>query len=755
MENRKYSASLSRSKGRNNWCVIFRHPLRATDDGNPGRRVRRSFGTADKDEADKLVDQMNALLADRSMWNPNSMQIAERKFDQRVVSAFYDNLSPALHDSRLVREKILPLPRREDGFYKVLLLGTTGSGKTTIVRQLIGTHPENERFPSISPARTTICDIEIILNKEQYQAIITFFPKDKVRLYIEECVQNAIMEYIDSKDISKAAKKLLEHTDHRFRLSYILGSVSLLSKISNEEELTDEDEEEDNDDETMEVLVTEEDLEKLTENLQSCLNAVKTLAEYSKDKLMKDSNTTEEEANKDWEEFQELLEYQLQKQDNFHELVDEIIDDVESRFHFVGKGKMEISDDGWPSHWFYQTEDRTEFIPTVNRFSSNYARNFGRLLTPLVDGMRISGPFKPVWWDEQENPNLVLIDGEGLGHTSESASSISTAITRRYDESDVIMLVDNAAQPMQASPLAVMRSLVSSGHESKLITCFTHFDELKGDNLPDVTSKKTHLTYALDGTIVSISKILGRGAENALKKATSDRVFFLSNIQKQLSTKARLTKSELKRLIKAIGAVANPELSKSVTPVYDMANLVLSIQKATQEFHHPWRAKLGIQIHPGVNKEHWSRIKALSRWIGVLGEDQYDTLRPVADLIARLAEHLSLFLSSPLKWKPKNPGEDSKQEAIDKVQREVYKLLHQFSADRIFVNKMADWNHAYNAHRGKGSTVRRANEIRYIYDSGVPIPGEIPTSDENEFLVEVRKLVKDAISKGGGEMFTS
>ncbi|MDH5561699.1 MAG: hypothetical protein OEY59_12690, partial [Deltaproteobacteria bacterium] len=687
MEKQKYTASLSRSKGRNNWCIIFRHPLRSTNDGSPGRRVRRSIGTTDKKEAERLVVQMNVLLSDKSMWKPNSMDIAERKFDKRIVSAFYDNLNPVLLDSRIVREEILPLPTKEDGFHKVLLLGTTGSGKTTIVRQLIGTHPKNERFPSISPSRTTICDIEIILNESPYKAVITFFPKEKVRLYIEECVQNSVMEYIDNKDITKATKRFLEHTDHRFRLSYILGSMNLLSRIANEEDLTDEEEEEINEDEMIEVFVSEEDLEKLSEKLQNYLNRIRIIADYSKNKLTKDLGITEDEISKDWEEFQELLEYQLLRQNNFHELVDEVIDDVESRFQFVDKGALELGRDGWPSHWFFETENRAEFIPTVNRFSSNYARNFGRLLTPLVDGMRISGAFKPEWWGEQEAPKLVLLDGEGLGHTSESASSIPTATTRRYDETDVIILVDNAAQPMQASPLTVMRSLVSSGHESKLITCFTHFDELKGDNLPDTPSKKAHVIYALDGTLTSISKILGRSAENALKKATAERVFFLSNIQKQLSPKARLTKSELGRMIKAIENVANPELFKPATPIYDMANLVLSIQKATQNFHHPWRARLGIQHHPGVNKEHWTRVKALSRRIGVLGEDQYDTLRPVADLIARLAEHLSMFLSTPLKWETANPDEDSKQEAIDKVQRKVFKLLHQFSTDRIFKNK--------------------------------------------------------------------
>lgn len=560
------------------------------------------------------------------------------------------------------------------------------------------------------------------------------------------------MEHVDGEPTSKVAKRLLEHKDHRFRLSYILGSMQLLSHVSNENELSDEDEDEEDEEEFGEVLLTDEDRDRLSERLRSYIERIQNLADSSKEDLIDDLDMSEEEATKDWEDFQELLEYKLLNEEKFHQVVDELIDDIEARFKYVEKGAIELGKDGWPSHWMFETEDREEFIPTVNRFASNYARNFGRLLTPLVDGMRVSGPFEPSWWDSQEGPKYVLLDGEGLGHTSESASSISTATTKRYEETDVILLVDNAAQPMQAPPLAVLRSLVASGHESKLITCFTHFDELKGDNLPNTSAKKAHIHYAVDGAIAGISKILGRSAETALKQATSGRVFFLSNIQNRLSPKARLTRSELLKLLECIEKIANPEFAEEATPIYDVANLVLSIQKATQEFHLPWRARLGLQSHPEFRKEHWARIKALSRRLGVLGEDQYHTLRPVADLIARLSERLSLFLSEPLRWRPANPTEDSKREAIDRVEREVFKLLHQFTSDRLFISKVSQWNHAYHAHRGAGSTVHRAYDIRDIYNSAAPIPGEIPTPDANQFLADVQQLVKKSIKEGGGKL---
>jgi|GEM_PF-2154116 len=68
----------------------------------------------------------------------------------------------------------------------------------------------------------------------------------------------------------------------------------------------------------------------------------------------------------------------------------------------------------------------------------------------------------------QVAPKLVLLDGEGIGHTAKAASSITTRITRRFAEVDLILIVDNAEQPMQTAPLELLRSIGSGGHADKL-----------------------------------------------------------------------------------------------------------------------------------------------------------------------------------------------------------------------------------------------------------------------------------------------
>jgi len=153
MSEPKYRATLSLGgQNRSVWCVIFRHPLRDDDRGRPGRRIRRSLGTTNREEAQKLVDQANILLSDSKWWSPAMREQAERLFAKQVVAAFYDDLVPAPRDGWLLRESVIPIPSPEDGYARVLLLGATGAGKTTLVRQLIGTGTKRERFPSISTA---------------------------------------------------------------------------------------------------------------------------------------------------------------------------------------------------------------------------------------------------------------------------------------------------------------------------------------------------------------------------------------------------------------------------------------------------------------------------------------------------------------------------------------------------------------------------------------------------------------------------
>src|SRR4029079_4240228 len=95
-----------------------------------------------------------------------------------------------------------------------------------------------ERFPSISPAKTTICDLELVVAEGDYRAAVSFIPRDQVRQYIMECTIAAVSAHLESNP-HEVVRRFMEHNEQRFRLGYVLGNVAPPSAKS--EELQDDD----------------------------------------------------------------------------------------------------------------------------------------------------------------------------------------------------------------------------------------------------------------------------------------------------------------------------------------------------------------------------------------------------------------------------------------------------------------------------------------------------------------------------------
>jgi hypothetical protein len=111
------------------------------------------LGTDIRENAERIVADLNAVLANQDLWKPGAREFAARTLNLNpvaLVECFYDGIQTRPVESWTRRNEILPLPTAEDGYSLVLLTGSVGAGKTTLVRQLIGTDPETERFPSTS-----------------------------------------------------------------------------------------------------------------------------------------------------------------------------------------------------------------------------------------------------------------------------------------------------------------------------------------------------------------------------------------------------------------------------------------------------------------------------------------------------------------------------------------------------------------------------------------------------------------------------
>lgn len=752
---KRFVASLSRSQGRSAWAVIFRHPVRVDPNtGKVGLRVRQGLGTSNEVEADDLKEQLNQLLAEEAFWSLPARAEADKRFHRRVVEIFYHGMEPEESDFGAIRESNLPLPTSVGSDYRrALLLGTTGAGKTTLLRQLIGTDPATERFPSTSTAKTTVHETEVVLSEGPYRAVVTFFPVDEVREHLNECISEAVLSAYRGDCDGEVLRKLLMHVNQRFRFNYVLGNGPQSAD-------TDDDDDDEGDDAGPGDEAAADsaiDLEATNALLTKTLIALRAIAARHGDLLKVELGAIDERDQRVVDElFEEELDRRLREDEEFHRISDELMDEIEKRFDLLTVGTVRRNKQGWPQSWSWETDDRADFIQTVTRFSSNHAPRFGRLLTPLVNGVRVAGAFLPAWNGGQQ-PKLVLLDGEGLGHTPKSVAAISTTLTRRIESTDAIVLVDNAVQPMQAAPVAAMKEMITSGSASKLLLVFSHFDEVKGDNLPNAAAREQHVLASAENVLSSIGEELGPFAERVLRLRLKEACFFVGGIDENLDASKKTHKrtiGQLQALLAAIDGIVEKPAPVAAKPVYDRMNLVLAVKNAAESFHDAWWPRLGLAHKPGVGKEHWKRIWALSRRLSTPGlGDEYDNLKPVADLRKQLQDRLYVLLQNPLRWDPAEPTDDAhKQQVFDGLANVLSARMLDLATRRVRAERMTDWQSAFNQ-SGRGSSYARASIIgERIYERAAPIPDVTPSPDRNSFLHEVAAVVETVCEEVGARL---
>ena len=756
-----YKATKTRSN-RPGWSVTFRHPRRSDARGKYGLKVRRGLNTTDDDEADHMVAQLNALLGDPTWWSLDRRMEAERQFARPVVSAFFDGIEAGVLNAKDLREEIIPLPTPKEGYARVMLVGVTGAGKTTLLRHFIGSDHGRDRFPSTSTAKTTTADIEIVTVDGPFKAAITFMTEHETRCAVDECLEEACATVIrdPQHDDLKIAEALLEHREQRFRLSYILGTWSQKQPDSEEDDQNELDYQFDMDSEAPDTgsladdeVVSDVELAGNDKLLHEYIARIKEIAAEGRHKMKTEHGDYQDmesaSQRQAWlEEFTDLL-YEIE---GFGQISLDIVEAIRERFDSVTVGDFERVAD-WPTLWRYEEMDRDMFLKQVRWFSSNHDQQFGRLLTPLVNGIRVCGDFHPATTELRDNDQrLVLLDGEGLGHSAKEATSVSTKVTEKFSDVEMILLVDTAQSPMQAAPMELLRSVGSSGHGHKLAVAFTHFDQVKGDNLRSYPQKRAHVRASIGNAIGNLRESLGARVSEILARRLENYDFYLGGLDRPTRQIPRGFITDMRKLMILMQQSALLPEDPVAAPHYNVAKLALPLRDATDGFKNPWWGRLGLRFYEGFPKEHWGRIKALCRRIVHRWDNcEYSGLRPVADLVRELQTSISLWLDNPDGWINEPADENKKQVAIDNIRQQVYERIHTLAYRRLIDDPSLDWVGAFEL-RGPGSSYDRADRMERIYEAAAPTVTSVMNEPAHNFVDEVYQIVGEVVEEAGGSV---
>ncbi|MBN2782050.1 MAG: hypothetical protein JXQ66_02290, partial [Campylobacterales bacterium] len=274
-------------------------------------------------------------------------------------------------------------------YTKIYLLGSTGAGKTSIVRAILDT--ANEAFPTTLQTRTTVAPTEYVIDVDKpFKSTFIFKQKDDIENSLNEIIENAIEKAIlmqqneNNIENSYSVLQYLEETpDERFRLKYILAE-ELLKKFD----------------------------EYIIKNILPII-----------DKNQNDEKT--------------LNSNQIRAEITYlsNQMLDAIID----------KTKEICPDYTLFSNELYTIEhitDKKEFILKNKALLKSELNS----ISPLIEYARIEGDLSAQW--VKKDFNFILIDGEGIGHNlKEIKNSLSTRHLDFFNFSDSILLVEKSDDP--------------------------------------------------------------------------------------------------------------------------------------------------------------------------------------------------------------------------------------------------------------------------------------------------------------------
>lgn len=558
----------------------------------------------------------------------------------------------------------------------VYLLGDTGAGKTCFVRQLLGTTEES--FPSVRRFRTTVAPTEfIITNEATLTAAFVFKTELEIEQLVHETLETAITDGLVAKkaetDTAQMADLLSESPDQRFRLRCFLNEgvrLDLATKIK-------------------EVLIP----------------SIRSWAE---------SNFPGET------DMSTVLDLAITESDTIRKNVEElrsvIMARVLARIREVCGSQAGAP---IPEHHILSNSDRKGFIAKLKDFLSLDEGS----ISPALEKARVRGNLKAA--RIPADLQLVVTDGEGIGHDARESKVLSARHLDYFYASDAIVLVEDAETPFTRGGKGALSSIAINGYLPKLSLAFSRLDRVQTDR---------------DGREPQIREV-NQSLRNVLNALREDNVI----IQREaLDVRyfARMNEAqpdkessdEIVSLLQSIVVRHGRAKAKFVPPEYDFELLAGFLANSTAELRHSWDAYI-----TGAEAAPWQTQKAFTKRMS-WKEDEFRYLKPVAEFTGLLARHLQPFLENPQGW-PVEITDGHKRECVERLKQEVQRAILDFVRADILEGHYPEWRPAADL-SGRGTTPIRSRMILKVIRNSAP---ELTGEHAKPFKDALKAIIEDAL----------
>lgn len=710
MADRTYTARLVTNPGRPGYMVEYRHPG-VPDRHGYGRKVTRGLNTRDRAEAELILAGLNEILADKGLHELGARKRAAIRFHSKAVDVFYDVYTREDAGARR-RERVIPLEVSGRAAPVIALVGNTSVGKTTLLRHIMGTDPVHERFPATSGNRTTLFPFEVILEDGKFRAAVSFRSETETENALQQMTLKAVMKALGKAGDDMIIRELFEPTEDGLRLKYLLG----VPKPGGNSPVD---------------RLAQQWVKRIRQIADAATAAVAVVPKESGDASQDSAGA-----------IRELIEDEAEESEGLAELVTLMLDELRERSQIDAPGSINRTATGWPAAWKFEASasEREHFIGEVKRYTGNAREEFGKLLTPLVNGVRIAGPFFSGMGGRRP---LVLCDTVGLGHYADTASDLHEDYTALCERADCILVVESGKTSFSSNALhQVLEAAVTTGHVRKLAVAFTHMDALAGDDVVDDAELQEKAILGLRGAIDEhVAKKLSREAARQLMSQLldQDNLFFFAS----LNVAGNTAVGELTRLCKRFLAAKPVVPTDAPFPEYDFKFFVPFVISAIESFRTRWSALLGVRSHSVIDPLPWQSVKAVARRHAQDLFDEYPH-RPVSALHSVLRQEIARFLDAPLGWPGHAPSDDEKQAVIDLVKAELSRPLLRLCKKTLSIAPRPQWIEAWEFRR-QNSTIRRRNAVEALFAQHLPY-FRVDNAIAVAFINEAETLVHEAMT---------